>query len=36
LWRTRIEERLLRQSFGAAYDRYVEQVPALLPGWRLK
>jgi len=31
LWRIRLEERLLQQSFGPAYDRYAEKVPALLP-----
>lgn len=26
-----MEERLLRQAFGAAYDRYAANVPAFLP-----
>jgi protein-S-isoprenylcysteine O-methyltransferase Ste14 len=29
--RIRIEERLLRQSFGEAYERYISRVPAFLP-----
>jgi protein-S-isoprenylcysteine O-methyltransferase Ste14 len=29
--RVRVEERLLRGAFGAAFDRYVERVPALVP-----
>lgn len=34
LWRIRMEERLLRQAFGAAYDRYAANVPAFLPWLR--
>jgi protein-S-isoprenylcysteine O-methyltransferase Ste14 len=30
--RVRIEERLLRQAFGAAFDEYARKVPALIPG----
>ena len=29
--RVRAEERLLRSEFGAAFDRYAERVPALIP-----
>jgi protein-S-isoprenylcysteine O-methyltransferase Ste14 len=29
--RTRVEERLLRSAFGAAYDDYTRRVPALVP-----
>ena len=29
--RVRVEERLLRGAFGAAFDRYTERVPALVP-----
>jgi protein-S-isoprenylcysteine O-methyltransferase Ste14 len=29
--RARAEEQLLREQFGAAYDRYVEEVPMLVP-----
>jgi protein-S-isoprenylcysteine O-methyltransferase Ste14 len=29
--RTRVEERLLRSAFGAAYDDYARRVPALIP-----
>jgi len=29
--RVRVEERLLRGAFGAAFDRYAERVPALVP-----
>ena len=31
--RMRIEERLLRSSFGGRYDAYARRVPALLPRW---
>ncbi len=34
LWRVRIEERLLRETFGAEHDAYVARVPAVIPGWR--
>ncbi len=30
--RARSEERLLREQFGAEYDRYVDEVPMLVPG----
>jgi protein-S-isoprenylcysteine O-methyltransferase Ste14 len=30
--RVRIEERLLRQAFGEAFEAYARRVPALLPG----
>lgn len=30
------EERLLREQFGAAYDRYVDEVPMLVPGLRVR
>ncbi len=30
--RTRREEALLRQTFGAAYDDYARRVPPLVPG----
>ncbi len=33
LMRIRIEERLLREQFGAAYDDYARDVPALIPGF---
>ena len=29
--RVRVEERLLRGAFGAAFDRYTQRVPALVP-----
>ena len=32
--RIRVEERLLRASFGDRYDAYARQVPALIPRWR--
>ena len=32
--RARAEERLLREEFGAEYDRYVDEVPMLVPGLR--
>ncbi len=32
LIRVRIEERLLRQAFGAAFDEYARKVRALIPG----
>jgi protein-S-isoprenylcysteine O-methyltransferase len=32
--RARAEERLLREQFGADYDRYADEVPMLLPGLR--
>ena len=31
--RVRSEERLLRREFGAAFDAYAAEVPALLPRW---
>jgi len=31
LIRTRAEERLLREQFGAAYEAYAARVPALVP-----
>jgi protein-S-isoprenylcysteine O-methyltransferase Ste14 len=31
--RIRIEERLLREQFGAAYDDYARNVPALIPAF---
>jgi protein-S-isoprenylcysteine O-methyltransferase Ste14 len=30
--RARAEEQLLREQFGAAYDRYMSEVPMLVPG----
>ena len=30
--RAQAEEQLLREQFGAAYDRYAEEVPMLVPG----
>ena len=33
--RARAEERLLREEFGADYDRYVDEVPMLVPGLRV-
>ena len=32
--RARAEERLLREQFGADYDRYAQEVPMLVPGLR--
>ena len=32
--RAQAEEQLLREQFGAAYDRYAEEVPMLVPGPR--
>ena len=32
LIRVRIEERLLRETFGARFEEYARQVPALIPG----
>jgi protein-S-isoprenylcysteine O-methyltransferase Ste14 len=32
LIRIRIEEKLLRQAFGVAFDEYARRVPALIPG----
>ena len=32
--RARAEEQLLREQFGAEYDRYAEEVPMLVPGLR--
>ena len=32
--RARAEEQLLREQFGAEYDRYTEEVPMLVPGLR--
>jgi protein-S-isoprenylcysteine O-methyltransferase Ste14 len=32
LIRVRIEERLLRETFGARFEEYVRQVPAVIPG----
>jgi protein-S-isoprenylcysteine O-methyltransferase Ste14 len=34
--RARAEERLLREQFGAQYDRYVDEVPMLVPGLRAR
>ena len=34
--RARAEERLLREQFGADYDRYVDEVPMLVPGLRVR
>jgi len=34
LWRVRIEEKLLTETFGSAYDEYKRKVPAFIP-WRL-
>ncbi len=34
LLRTRIEDRLLRETFGAAFDDYARRVPSLLPWTR--
>jgi protein-S-isoprenylcysteine O-methyltransferase Ste14 len=33
LWRISMEERLLKQSFGEAFDQYAARVPAFVP-WR--
>ncbi len=33
LWRVRLEERLLRQTFGEEHAKYVARVPAFIPGW---
>jgi protein-S-isoprenylcysteine O-methyltransferase Ste14 len=32
LIRIRSEEKLLRQAFGAAFEEYAREVPALIPG----
>jgi protein-S-isoprenylcysteine O-methyltransferase Ste14 len=32
--RARAEEALLRERFGAAYGRYADEVPMLVPGLR--
>jgi len=32
--RAQAEEQLLRERFGAAYDRYADEVPMLVPGPR--
>lgn len=32
--RARIEERLMRETFGSEYDRYAREVPMLVPGLR--
>lgn len=34
--RTRAEERLLREQFGSEYDRYMNEVPMLVPGLRVR
>jgi len=34
LWRASIEEKLLTETFGAAYENYRQKVPALIP-WRM-
>jgi protein-S-isoprenylcysteine O-methyltransferase Ste14 len=34
LWRVRIEEKLLIETFGSAYEEYKRKVPAFIP-WRL-
>jgi len=34
--RARAEEQLLREQFGAEYDRYVREVPMLVPGLRVR
>ena len=34
--RARAEERLLREQFGAEYDRYMDDVPMLVPGLRVR
>ena len=34
--RARAEERLLREQFGADYDRYVDEVPMFVPGLRVR
>jgi protein-S-isoprenylcysteine O-methyltransferase Ste14 len=31
VYKMRIEERLMRQTFGAAYDAYAREVKALIP-----
>ena len=32
--RVRVEEKLLRRTFGETYDSYARQVPAVLPRFR--
>jgi protein-S-isoprenylcysteine O-methyltransferase Ste14 len=34
LWRVRIEEKLLIETFGGAYQEYKRKVPAFIP-WRV-
>lgn len=34
--RARAEERLLREQFGSEYDRYMNEVPMLVPGLRVR
>jgi protein-S-isoprenylcysteine O-methyltransferase Ste14 len=34
--RARAEEQLLRGQFGSAYDRYMDEVPMLVPGLRVR
>ena len=34
--RARAEERLLREQFGSEYGRYVDEVPMLVPGLRVR
>lgn len=34
IWRTRLEDQLLRDHFASEYDCYAEQVPAFLPALR--
>lgn len=35
LWRTRLEDRVLRRRYPADFQRYATEVPAFLPGFRL-
>jgi protein-S-isoprenylcysteine O-methyltransferase Ste14 len=34
--RARAEEKLLREQFGSEYDRYMDEVPMLVPGLRVR
>lgn len=34
--RARAEERLLREQFGSEYDRYMDEIPMLVPGLRVR
>lgn len=31
----RQEEKLVRQEFGSAYDKYAVDVPAFVPSWKV-